>query len=74
MSATAAARDYLASIKVCPTDDRESIAEMLFHIQMEVYSAHAGRDLDFDYEMLDDTTKEAWLRQADKKLAEAGES
>ena len=70
MSAVEAVRQNRESLQVDPNMSREDVAELLFYEQMEVYSAHAGRDLYSagDYDRLSETVIEGWLRVADKKL------
>lgn len=61
--AVATVRSELRRIKPNKDDTVESFAEKLFHWQMEIYSAHAGTDLDaaFPY---DKKTREGWFETA----------
>ncbi len=72
MSAVETVRKNRESLVPEPGIDRETLARQLFYMQMEIYSAHAGRDLyDHDsYEYLPEENKKGFLEMADDKLAE----
>jgi hypothetical protein len=42
----------------------ESFARRLYYMQMEVYSANAGRDLDMAFELLPIDSQEIWIKSA----------
>lgn len=70
MSATAAVRSEMEALEVEPGITQEQLAEQMFYLQMEVYSAHAGRDLyQFgDFERLSEKYKESWYASAKRKI------
>lgn len=69
MSAVEAARQAREAMTLVEGETLMELARRLYCSQMEVYSAHAGRDLyqDGDFERLDDVSRQAWLRCAKRK-------
>ena len=68
MSAVEALKYALERIKPTHGESREVLARRLFNIQMEVYSSHAGRDLDGEFNFLTEKQQNSWFKLADEKL------
>lgn len=60
--AGAAVAAAFAKVTREPEETDEQLARRMFYLQMEIYSAHAGRDLyrEGDFELLPDLAKQSW--------------
>lgn len=77
MSATQAVKDYMETFKPEEGDTAEIYAHKMFDMQTEIYSAHAGFDLDAGYnglswDRLSKENKAAWLKTAEKQAKKFG--
>ncbi len=45
----------------------EDFAKRLYYRQMEIYSAHAGRDLDTPFELIGPQARKSWFDMAEAK-------
>ena len=69
MSATKDVEYQWSKIRPHKDESDEQLARRLFAVQMEVYSANAGRDLvddSLNFDALDEKTKQQWLESARK--------
>jgi len=68
MGATDDVKYQLSQARREPGETDEKLARRLFYLQMEVYSANAGRDLyeGGDFERLDPQVQEQWIEKAGK--------
>lgn len=77
MSAVGAVENYMKTFKPEKDDTAETYAHRMFDMQIEIYSSHAGFDLDAGYgglswRKLDKKTKESWLDTAKKQAKKFG--
>ncbi len=74
MSAVETVRKNMKQLIPEPGESRDDLAQRMFYLQMEIYSAHAGRDLYEvgDYKSLSYKVKKSWLKLADRKLKSGG--
>jgi hypothetical protein len=71
MSATQAVKECLATMKPEPGVSVERFAQQMYDMQWEIYSAHAGRDLQEEIDLwrnLDKETKDEWIAAAKRKM------
>jgi hypothetical protein len=68
MSATAAVKEKLDSMKPRPDQTVESFARELFSMQAEIYNAYVMGDLGMRYDYISEEDKRGWIEAARKKF------
>ena len=75
MSATDDVKYQMSLMRREKDESDEQFARRLFSVQMEVYSANAGRDLiddNFNFNTIDSETRAGWIESAQRHTQQYG--